>query len=72
LYANPYTGALNAGYNLVNPETGVGATYNAFENGNYLQGTVNGAFNLVDIGMVENGIVKGLQKAVLGNLQSTK
>ena len=72
LYANPYTGALNAGCNLVNPETGVGATYNAFKNGNYLQGAVNGAFNLIDIGMVENGIVKGLQKAILGNMESSK
>ena len=59
LYANPYTGALNAGYNLANPETGVGATYNAFKNGNYLQGAVSGAFNLLDTGMVGNGIAKG-------------
>jgi hypothetical protein len=72
LYANPYTGALNAGYNLANPETGVSATYNAFKNGDYLQGAVNGAFNLVDAGMIGNGVSKGLQKAVLGNLQSTK
>lgn len=59
LYANPYTGALNAVYNLANSETGVGATYNAFKNGNYLQGAVNGAFNLLDAGMVGNGIAKG-------------
>ena len=59
LYANPYTGALNAGYNLANPETGVGTTYNAFKNGNYLQGAVSGAFNLLDTGMVGNGIAKG-------------
>lgn len=59
LYANPYTGALNAGYNLANPETGVSATYNAFKNGNYLQSAVNGAFNLLDIGMAGNGIAKG-------------
>lgn len=59
LYANPYTGALNAGYNLANSETGVGATYNAFKNGNYLQGAVNGAFNLLDAGMAGNGIAKG-------------
>ena len=59
LYANPYTGALNAVYNLANSETGVGATYNAFKNGNYLQGVVNGAFNLLDTGMIGNGISKG-------------
>lgn len=59
LYANPYTGALNAVYNLANSETGVGATYNAFKNGNYLQGAVNGAFNLLDTGMIGNGISKG-------------
>jgi hypothetical protein len=58
LYANPYTGALNAGYNLVNPETGVSATYNAFKNGDYLQGAVNGAFNLLDTGMMGNGVNK--------------
>ena len=59
LYANPYTGALNAVYNLTNPETGVSATYNNFKNGNYLQGAVNGAFNLLDTGMIGNGIAKG-------------
>lgn len=59
LYANPYTGALNAIYNLANSETGVGTTYNAFKNGNYLQGAVNGAFNLLDTGMIGNGISKG-------------
>ena len=61
LYANPYTGALNAGYNLANPETGVSATYNAFKNGDYLQGAVNGAFNLVDAGMIGNGVSKGFK-----------
>lgn len=59
LYANPYTGALNAAYNLLNPETGVSATYNNFKNGNYLQGAVSGAFNLLDAGMMGNGITKG-------------
>ena len=72
LYANPYTGALNAGYNLANPETGVSATYNAFKNGDYLQGAVNGAFNLIDAGMVGNGIAKGLQRATLGNMESLR
>lgn len=72
LYANPYTGALNAGYNLANPETGVSATYNAFKNGDYLQGAVNGAFNLVDMGMVGNGVSKGLQRATLHNMQSSR
>ena len=72
LYANPYTGTLNAGYNLANPETGVSATYNAFKNGDYLQGTVNGAFNLVDMGMVGNGVAKGLQRATLHNMESTR
>lgn len=72
LYANPYTGALNAGYNLANPETGVSATYNAFKNGDYLQGAVNGAFNLVDAGMIGNGISKGLQRATLRNMQSSR
>lgn len=61
LYANPYTGALNAVYNLANSETGVGATYNAFKNGDYLQGAVNGAFNLVDAGMIGNGVSKGFK-----------
>lgn len=61
LYANPYTGALNAVYNLANSETGIGTTYNAFKNGNYLQGAVNGAFNLLDAGMVGNGIAKGFK-----------
>lgn len=64
LYANPYTGALNAGYNLANPETGVSATYNNFKNGNYLQGVVSGAFNLVDVGMMGNGINKFAQKLI--------
>lgn len=59
LYANPYTGALNAGYNLLNSETGVNATYNNFKNGNYLQGAVSGAFNLLDAGMMGNGVTKG-------------
>lgn len=59
LYVNPYTGALNAGYNLLNSETGVDATYDAFKNGNYLQGAVSGAFNLLDAGMMGNGIAKG-------------
>ena len=72
LYANPYTGALNAGYNLANPETGVSATYNAFKNGDYLQGAVNGAFNLVDAGMIGNGVSKGLQRATLRNMQSSR
>lgn len=72
LYANPYTGALNAGYNLVNPETGVSATYNAFKNGDYLQGAVNGAFNLVDAGMIGNGVSKGLQRATLRNMESSR
>lgn len=72
LYANPYTGALNAGYNLANPETGVSATYNAFKNGDYLQGVVNGAFNLVDAGMIGNGVSKGLQRATLHNMQSSR
>lgn len=72
LYANPYTGALNAGYNLANPETGVSATYNAFKNGDYLQGAVNGAFNLVDMGMVGNGVSKGLQRATLRNMESSR
>ena len=64
LYANPYTGALNAGYNLANPETGVSATYNNFKNGNYLQGAVSGAFNLLDAGMMGNGINKTAQKLI--------
>lgn len=64
LYANPYTGALNAGYNLLNPETGVSATYNNFKNGNYLQGAVSGAFNLVDVGMMGNGVNKIAQKLI--------
>ena len=64
LYANPYTGALNAGYNLANPETGVSATYNNFKNGNYLQGAVSGAFNLLDAGMMGNGINKTVQKLI--------
>ena len=64
LYANPYTGALNAGYNLANPETGVSATYNNFKNGNYLQGAVSGAFNLVDAGMMGNGVNKIAQKLI--------
>lgn len=64
LYANPYTGALNAVYNLANSETGVGATYNAFKNGDYLQGAVNGAFNLVDAGMMGNGVNKIAQKLI--------
>lgn len=64
LYANPYTGALNAGYNLANPETGVSATYNNFKNGNYLQGAVSGAFNLVDVGMMGNGVNKIAQKLI--------
>ena len=64
LYANPYTGALNAGYNLANPETGVSATYNNFKNGNYLQGAVSGAFNLLDVGMMGNGINKFAQKLI--------
>lgn len=72
LYANPYTGALNAGYNLANPETGVSATYNAFKNGDYLQGVVNGAFNLVDAGMIGNGVSKGLQRATLRNMESAR
>ena len=72
LYANPYTGALNAGYNLANPETGVSATYNAFKNGDYLQGAVNGAFNLLDAGMIGNGVSKGLQRATLRNMQSSR
>lgn len=72
LYANPYTGALNAGYNLANPETGVSATYNAFKNGDYLQGAVNGAFNLVDAGIIGNGISKGLQRATLRNMESSR
>lgn len=72
LYANPYTGALNAGYNLANPETGVSATYNAFKNGDYLQGAVNGAFNLVDAGMIGNGVSKGLQRATLRNMESSR
>lgn len=72
LYANPYTGALNAGYNLANSETGVSATYNNFKNGNYLQGAVNGAFNLVDAGMIGNGVSKGLQRATLRNMQSSR
>lgn len=71
LYANPYTGALNAGYNLANSETGVGATYNDFKNGNYLQGAVNGALNLVDAGMVGNGIAKGLQRTAR-NMESAR
>ena len=71
MYANPYTGALNAGYNLANSETGVGATYDAFKNGNYLQGAVNGALNLVDIGMVGNGVVKGLQRTTR-NMESLR
>lgn len=71
LYANPYTGALNAGYNLANSETGVGATYDAFKNGDYLQGAVNGAFNLVDIGMVGNGVAKGLQRTAR-NMESAR
>ena len=71
LYANPYTGALNAGYNLLNSETGLDATYDAFKNGNYLQGAVNGAFNLVDIGMVGNGVSKGLQRATR-NMESAR
>jgi len=72
LYANPYTGALNAVYNLANSETGVGATYNAFKNGDYLQGAVNGAFNLVDAGMIGNGVSKGLQRATLHNMESSR
>lgn len=64
LYANPYTGALNAVYNLANSETGVGATYNAFKNGDYLQGAVNGAFNLLDAGMMGNGVNKIAQKLI--------
>lgn len=72
LYANPYTGALNAGYNLANSETGVSATYNAFKNGDYLQGAVNGAFNLVDAGMIGNGVSKGLQRATLRNMESSR
>lgn len=64
LYANPYTGALNAGYNLANPETGVSATYNNFKNGNYLQGAVSGAFNLLDAGMMGNGVNKIAQKLI--------
>ena len=72
LYANPYTGALNAGYNLLNSETGLDATYDAFKNGNYLQGAINGAFNLVDMGMVGNGVSKGLQRATLRNMQSSR
>lgn len=64
LYANPYTGVLNAGYNLANSETGVGATYNNFKNGNYLQGAVSGAFNLVDAGMMGNGVNKIAQKLI--------
>lgn len=72
LYANPYTGALNAGYNLANSETGVSATYNAFKNGNYLQGAVNGALNLVDAGMIGNGVSKGLQRATLRNMESAR
>lgn len=71
LYANPYTGALNAGYNLANSETGVGTTYDAFKNGNYLQGAVNGAFNLVDIGMVGNGVAKSLQRTAR-NMESAR
>lgn len=71
LYANPYTGALNAGYNLANPETGVSATYNAFKNGDYLQGAVNGAFNLVDVGMVGNGVAKSLQRTAR-NMESSR
>lgn len=71
LYANPYTGALNAGYNLANSETGIGATYDAFKNGNYLQGAVNGAFNLVDIGMVGNGVTKSLQRTAR-NMESAR
>lgn len=71
LYANPYTGALNAGYNLANSETGVGATYDAFKNGDYLQGAVNGAFNLVDIGMIGNGVAKGLQRTAR-NMESAR
>lgn len=72
LYANPYTGALNAGYNLINPETGVSATYNAFKNGDYLQGAVNGAFNLLDAGMIGNGVSKGLQRATPHNIESSR
>ena len=72
MYANPYTGALNAGYNLLNSETGLDATYDAFKNGNYLQGAINGAFNLVDMGMVGNGVSKGLQRATLRNMQSSR
>ena len=72
LYANPYTGALNAGYNLFNSETGLDATYDAFKNGNYLQGAINGAFNLVDMGMVGNGVSKGLQRATLRNMESSR
>ncbi len=64
LYANPYTGALNAGYNLANPETGVSATYNNFKNGNYLQGAVSGAFNLLDAGIMGNGVNKITQKLI--------
>ena len=64
LYANPYTGALNAGYNLANPETGVSATYNNFKNGNYLQCAVSGAFNLLDAGIMGNGITKTAQKLI--------
>ena len=64
LYANPYTGALNAGYNLANPETGVSATYDAFKNRNYLQGAISGAFNLLDAGMMGNGINKTAQKLI--------
>lgn len=71
LYANPYTGALNAGYNLLNSETGLDATYDAFKNGNYLQGAVNGAFNLIDAGMVGNGVSKGLQRATR-NMESSR